>query len=163
MRNTQPFAQVRMSNGTLAPMFALARRPYQEPASRHSLGRMDHDCPSCGALHWSSEQLAASSQHDPKYGICCNSGQVQLPLLRDPPQPLKDLFTSDHDDAKEFRENVWKYNRAFAFTSMYAEEDQSVNRGRGPPVFRILGELYHRGGSLEPERGQRATHAQLYV
>ncbi|KAF6762343.1 hypothetical protein DFP72DRAFT_786082, partial [Ephemerocybe angulata] len=156
-------AHVRMADGTLSPMFALARRPYQEPSSRHNLGRMDLECPSCGALHWSSEQLSTSCEREPKFGICCDSGQVRLPLLRDPPQPLKDLYTAEHPEAKEFRENAWKYNRAFAFTSMRAEEDQAVNRGRGPPVFRILGELYHRGGSLEPERGQRPTHAQLYI
>ncbi|TEB33578.1 hypothetical protein FA13DRAFT_1597258, partial [Coprinellus micaceus] len=99
----------------------------------------------------------------PKFGICCDSGQVQLPLLHRPPQPLYQLFTEDTAQAKEFRDNIWKYNRAFAFTSLQVREDHSINNGRGPPVFRIFGELCHRGGPLEPRQGQRPTYAQLYI
>ncbi|KAF6741497.1 hypothetical protein DFP72DRAFT_783689, partial [Ephemerocybe angulata] len=140
-----------------------ARQPYQEPPARHDLGRMDIACPSCGALHWAGEKLSSSSSTSPKFGICCDSGQVRLPPLQPPPPPIQALFTDDSPQAKDFRENIWKYNRAFAFTSLYVTEDHSVNRGRGEPVFRILGELYHRGAPLEPSPGRTPSYAQLYI
>lgn len=152
-----------MANGQSVLLFGLARRAYQEPAARHDLGRMDVECPECGALHWSDERLSTSTLQTPKFGICCDSGQVKLPLLPLPPPTLHHLLTANTDQAKDFRENIWKYNRAFAFTSMCAQEDHNVNRGRGPPVFRILGELYHRGGGLDAARGQHPTYAQLYI
>ncbi|RXW11645.1 hypothetical protein EST38_g14210 [Candolleomyces aberdarensis] len=43
-----------------------------------------------------------------------------------------------------------------------ASEDHSVNRGRGEPVFRILGELYHQSGPLQPSSGHQPIYAQLY-
>ncbi|KAF6746252.1 hypothetical protein DFP72DRAFT_777886, partial [Ephemerocybe angulata] len=140
-----------------------ARRPYREPAERHDLGSMDVECPECKALHWSAERLSTSTASQPKFGICCDSGQVKLPALRDPPPALRTLFCADTDQAKEFRDNIWKYNRTFAFTSIHVNEDHSINNGRGPPVFRIFGELYHRGGPLEPEPGQCPTYAQHYI
>ena len=129
---------------------------------------MDIECSHCRALHWKDEKLAQSSARNPEFGMCCNSGKVSLPLLRDPPQALKTLLDGDDVLAKDFRENIWKYNRAFAFTSLKANEDRSVNfrpdgTSRGPPVFRIQGELYHRGGSLSPADPQKPTYAQLYI
>jgi len=74
------------------------------------------------------------------------------------------LFEGNSRQSKEFRENIWKYNRAFAFTSLKVTEDHSVNEGhRGPPVFRIQGELYHRGGCLTPASNRPPTYAQLYI
>ena len=52
---------------------------------------------------------------------------------------------------------------AFAFTSLKVKEDHSVNRGHGPPVFRIQGELFHRGGPLEPAPHRDPMYAQLYI
>lgn len=43
------------------------------------------------------------------------------------------------------------------------DEDHSVNQGRGPPVFRICGELHHRSGALVPTGTHPASHAQLYI
>lgn len=141
----------------------LARQPYQEPAERHDLGPMDALCPHCEALHWLDERLSSSSVRNPKFGMCCDNGKVRLPFLELPPPPLLDLFLSDRPDAKEFRENIWKYNRAFAFTSLCAQEDHTINNGRGEPVFRIFGELYHRGGPLQPAPSRPPTYAQLYI
>lgn len=109
------------------------------------------------------ERLASSSERNPKFGLCCDSGKVSLPLLQFPPPALLDLFISDRPQAKEFRENIWKYNRAFAFTSLSAQEDHSINAGRGEPVFRIFGELYHRSGPLLPAPGRAPSYAQLYI
>ena len=145
------------------PLFFAARCPYEEPRMRHDLGHMDVKCQWCGALHWMNEKLSDSSTSHPMFGMCCNGGKVILPVLRDPPQALKVLFEYNDPQAKEFRENIWKYNRAFAFTSLQVNEDHTVNeRRRGLPVFRIQGELRHRGGPLFPAADHPPTYAQLY-
>ena len=54
---------------------------YQEPATRHSLGPMDVQCPHCHALHFKCEKLTNSSVVNPKFGICCLQGQIQLPPI----------------------------------------------------------------------------------
>ena len=140
-----------------------ARKPYEEPCARHELGCMGVRCRWCGALHWMGEKLSRSSTNNPIFGMCCNSGKVQLPLLREPPVFLKSLLDGGHRLAVEFRENLWKYNRAFAFTSLRVSEDHSINEHRrGPPVFRIHGELHHRSGPLLPAVDRPPTYAQLY-
>ena len=109
------------------------------------------------------EKIKHSPPSNPVFSLCCNSGKVVLPVMRDPPEILKVLLESNDHQGKDFRENIWKYNRAFAFTSLQVTEDHSVNeRCRGPPVFRIQGELHHRGGPLLPAEDHPPTYAQLY-
>jgi len=122
-------------------LFFAARKPYQEPEHRHSLGRMNIPCPNCRALHWAAKKLSSSSKDCPTFGICCMNGKVKLPSYQDPPLPLCHLLTSSEPAPVKFHEDIWKYNRALAFTSLGVNEDHTVNRGRGPPVFRISGEL----------------------
>ena len=51
----------------------------------------------------------------------------------------------------------------FAFTSMGGRVDGSINHSKGPYVFRMCGQNYHRIGSLLPEIGKRPQFAQLYI
>ncbi|KZP24540.1 hypothetical protein FIBSPDRAFT_929756 [Athelia psychrophila] len=140
-----------------------ARRAYQEPITRHDLGRMDIPCVHCGALHWIDERLADSSLRTPKFGSCCAHGQVQLEPLQDPPYPLQQLFLGLTPQSREFLENIRQYNAAFAFTSLGVVQDHAVNAGIGPYIFRIHGELCHRAGALLPQPGQMPSYAQLYI
>jgi hypothetical protein len=144
-------------------LFCIARKPYEDVAERHNLGRMDVTCPDCGALHWLSEKLSSSSKRNPRFGTCCSEGRVRLPALEAPPEPLRTLFTSNDSNSKSFREDIWKYNRALAFTSLGVTEDHSINRGRGQPVFRICGELCHKSGALVPSGDNPPRYAQLYI
>ena len=73
------------------------------------------------------------------------------------------MLTSMDRPAVKFREDIWKYNRALSFTSLGVHEDRSVNKGNGPPVFRISGELHHLSGALTPSEGRLPRYAQLYV
>lgn len=123
---------------------------------------MDIECTHCHALHWQEEQISGSSTAAPKFGGCCQHGQVTLESLPDPPEPLKSYLTGNDPDSTHFRENIWKYNRALAFTSLGVREDWSIN-GRGPPVFRVSGELHHYIGALDPQPGRLPRYAQLYV
>lgn len=119
-----------------------ARRPYQE-----------HACTHCGALHWIDERLAGTTCRSPKFGSCCDHGQVRLLPLPDPPQPLRQLFVGLTGQDREFRENIRQYNTALAFTSLGVQQDHGVNTGVGPYIFRIHGELCHLAGALLPEWG----------
>jgi len=144
------------------PMLLAARHPYRDPSVRHDLGRMDVVCDKCGALHWVDERTTHSRPDSAKFGLCCNHGKTSLPLLCSPPPRLLSLFTTLQSDAKHFRDHLWEYNRAFAFTSLGISEDHDVNDGRGPPVFRISGELCHHSGALLPLPEQDPVYAQLY-
>ncbi|KAI0665311.1 hypothetical protein C8Q70DRAFT_1117474, partial [Cubamyces menziesii] len=147
-----------------APPLPLARRSYDEShLARHEMGRMAVACPSCAALHWNSEKIKQSSNARPRFGFCCDSGQVSLPPVPEPPEPLRTLFVADSEQAKEFRANIRQYNAAFAFTSLGVSIDDTVNVGRGPYIFRIHGELCHRSGSLLPAQGQPPRYSQLYI
>ncbi|KAF8577733.1 hypothetical protein K439DRAFT_1301036, partial [Ramaria rubella] len=123
---------------------------------------MNVKCPSCGALDWMAECLLKSSDLNPVFGSCCLSGKIQLPLLQDPPQPLKHLLESTASDAREFRKNILQYNNALAFTSLGGNFDRSLFQGGGGPyVFKLQRELYHE--HLIPNDGREPVFAQLYI
>lgn len=128
----------------------------------HYLGPMDRVCSCCQGLHWSDERLTSSSNRNPVFGSCCLKGKVNLPLLQDPPQRLRQFFECDSDQAKEFRRNIRRYNAAFAFTSVGTSNSNTHVAGNGPYVFKFHGELRHLSGSLLPTVGETAKYAQLY-
>ena len=146
-------------------LFLAARHRYVEPDNRHDLGRMNVMCPYCNAYHWIAERLVASSDFRPLFGMCCDQGQVRIPLMHEPPQPLKSLWDGETPDAIEFRTNVHRYNAALAFTSLGVEIDHQINtQGRHAPyVFCVHGELCHRVGQLLPTEGHQPMYAQLYI
>ncbi|THU82778.1 hypothetical protein K435DRAFT_823131 [Dendrothele bispora CBS 962.96] len=121
---------------------------------------MDIICSDCNALHWKAER--AQKGH---FGLCCDGGQVQLPILREPPRTLRGLFASQDPTAVEFRENITQYNAALAFTSLGVDEvDHAINR-YGPKhwVFRIHGNLRHLSGALCAPPGESPSYSQLYL
>ena len=127
---------------------------------------MDCVCLHCGALHWLLERSTGSGSSDanPLFEMCCNSGDIELPPAAPPPWQLSNLFVSATPQADRFRQNIRQYNAALAFTSLGVDVDNSVNEGGGgPPMFRIHGELCHRLGSLLPNHGDRPAYAQLYI
>jgi hypothetical protein len=60
-------------------------------------------------------------------------------------------------------QHIRQYNCLFAFTSMGAHIDDSVNDGRGPPLFKICGQVHHRIGSLLPSDGSPPQFIQLHI
>ncbi|KAL1715610.1 hypothetical protein EV715DRAFT_207123, partial [Schizophyllum commune] len=146
------------------PAFCSARGSYVEPAARHDLGRMVVRCGSCNALHWPSEKLKKSPQRTPRFGLCCNSGKVKLPVLRAPPPLLRGLLEGDDAVSRNFRADIRQYNMALAFTSLGVNADEGINAsGRSGYVYRIHGELYHHSGALENADGTRPVYSQLYI
>ena len=117
----RPNACVQMNNCTPQGCGA-----YVEPNARHSIGRMNVECPHCHALHWIGEKLASSSVRTPKFGVCCLQGQVVLPHPQPPPLTLQNLLTGNNTKARGFQEKIRQYNSAFAFTSVAVKVDQAV-------------------------------------
>lgn len=83
---------------------------------------------------------------------------------KDRPEPLNSLVRFDGDArCKRFIKHIRQYNCLFAFTSMGANIDRSMNDGRGPRVFKISGQIHHRIGSLLPRDGDPPKFIQLYI
>ncbi|KAM0829302.1 hypothetical protein ACQ4PT_066963 [Festuca glaucescens] len=57
----------------------------------------------------------------------------------------------------------WHYNSLFAFTSMGADVDRTINSGGAPYIFKMGGCAYHRIGSLLPRGTDAPKFAQLYM
>jgi hypothetical protein len=51
----------------------------------------------------------------------------------------------------------------FAFTSMSANIDKSINRGQGPYIFCINGQVHPRIGCLLPTHNNRPKFVELYI
>ena len=51
----------------------------------------------------------------------------------------------------------------FSFTSLGGKVDKSYQRGKGPYVFRLQGQNYHRMGSLLPDDWEEPKFSQLYI
>ncbi|PHZ17411.1 uncharacterized protein RHIMIDRAFT_243485 [Rhizopus microsporus ATCC 52813] len=131
------------------------------------LGRMDKECSHCHALHWIDERQETSSMRNPSWESCCKQGSVQLQLLPDPPEYLKDLLERTDTQGRHFKDNLRQYNAAFAFTSLGCDivspEDRANNNNNnssssssnnnnnrgGLNAFQIHGALCHRQGPLD--------------
>ncbi|GKD62900.1 hypothetical protein Tco_1305008, partial [Tanacetum coccineum] len=85
-------------------------------------------------------------------------GKVVSQWPRDPQDEIKKLFGD-----KGFQENIRAYNQMFAITSFGAHIDYSVNKRRGPYVFKISGQIYHWIGLLCPTPGNPPRFLQLYI
>jgi hypothetical protein len=106
----------------------------------------DYECQHCHALFWYSERTSISrSTGIVQYNNCCKGGKLCLPPYRPRPHPLASLARFYGDSAsRKFIRSIRQYNCLFAFTSMGACIDNSVNDGHGPPLFKICGQVHHR-------------------
>lgn len=83
---------------------------------------------------------------------------------RKPPDILANLLRFDGDTrSKRFLKQIRSYNSLFAFTSLGATVDRTINNGTSPYVFKINGVVHHRIGTLLPHHGTRPKFAQLYI
>ncbi|KAL6556804.1 hypothetical protein OROHE_006680 [Orobanche hederae] len=115
------------------------------------LGDPIYNCEYCGAYMWYEERSEKSKNPlYPKFSHCCSEGKIQLPLLKEPPLLLQNLLNGVDPRSTNYINNIRAYNMMFSFTSMGGKVDTSVNKGRGPYVFKIQGANYHRIGSLLP-------------
>lgn len=128
------------------------------------IGDCDIVCNFCGAKVWYGERSDKGQKcKHPEFSICCMKGKVQLPLLSEPPELLRKLFSGEDKRSNNFFQNIRSYNNMFAFTSMGGKVETLRNDGRSPPSFVISGQNYHRIGTLLPSEGERPKFAQLYI
>jgi len=132
---------------------------------RHDLGRMQHVCRHCNALHWEAESTGAEG-----YSMCCSKGKVQLPGWAEPPLVLKRLYEDNTPEGREFRKNLRAYNSCLQFASSSAKVSRQVLYGAGAvPVlggvhqFGINGAVHHITGPILPDDGEPPKFAQLYI
>ncbi|PWA97715.1 hypothetical protein CTI12_AA026780 [Artemisia annua] len=122
-------------------------------------GNCSSICSNCHALFWYEERLSWSTRRSgPLYHRCCLGGKVRLLLPRDYPPYIQQLFADPH-----FLNNIRGYNKMFSMTSLGAAIDESVNVGRGPYVFKVSGQIYHRIGRFCPLSGEPPRFLQLYI
>lgn len=121
---------------------------------------MDKVCHDCGAKHWKSELPANATANKTFWMSCCKAGAAKVDLLKEPPQYLKDLYESTDARGQTFKNNLRRYNAAFAFTSLRCEVS-SKNISNMP--FQIHGQMYHTQGPLSVEDSNQAKYAQLYI
>lgn len=140
----------------------MARRLDAGVLARHDIRSMNVVCPFCGAFHWMDERVATSLRSRPIFSTCCQRGEVDLPLLPEPPSFLQSVLEGTNAQSKDFRSNIRQYNMSLAFTSLGVTQDQLVNH-HGGWVFLISGELCHLIGSLQPDDGEDPSYTQLYM
>ena len=146
----------------------------------YQLGLMDHKCKHCGALHFEGEERAAEKN---TFHSCCNNGKVVLEKKQPFPDKLEILFPhrESEDDLnitilppplqrlglRAIRDNFTRfirhYNGAIAFASVCA--DVQAIKSRGPPVYKVHGQIYHYIGPLRPQSDnttQTLSFGELY-
>ncbi|KAM0850516.1 hypothetical protein ACQ4PT_053040 [Festuca glaucescens] len=130
-------------------------------------GGLDFRCVHCGALFWFAERCLSESaitEGRVVYKLCCRGSKVKLPKFKAWPSPLRELAVfSGGPRCREFMRLIRSYNSMFAFTSLGANVDKSINIGGGPYVFKINGAVAHKIGSLLPAGGKDPQFAQLYI
>lgn len=67
------------------------------------------ECQHCNAFHFKTEKNSIG-----RYAFCCFDGKIRVPLSKMPDRMIN-LFTGDDDLAKNFRENIRRYNNAMTF------------------------------------------------
>ncbi|XP_023739279.1 uncharacterized protein LOC111887346 isoform X1 [Lactuca sativa] len=102
--------------------------------------------------------LSLSRSNHPCYNHCCKSGSVILPYPLSPPPAIAVLY----GDAT-FIQSIRAYNIMFSMTSLAAVVDKEINKGSGPSVFKVSGQISHWIGSLCPEDGKGPRFLQLYI
>ncbi|KAL7602737.1 hypothetical protein Lser_V15G20400 [Lactuca serriola] len=118
----------------------------------------------CHAQLWTYEALKGNtSGKKTSYSMCCGSGKVELPELKEAPTNYQNLFRNFDPKGKNFMKNIRRSNSMFSFTSMGGKVDSSINRGNAPYVFRLSGQNYHCMGSLQPTDGSKPKFSQLYI
>ena len=71
------------------------------------------------------------------------------------------IFSNPIQNVQTIFENIRRYNTAFASASLSAKLVKPP--GRGPPVFRLCGQLYHNYASLYPNANNTPSFNQLYI
>lgn len=129
---------------------------------KHDLGPRTLQCSFCHAKLWPQENKGGAAA--PRGGmLCCNGGKscsIQ-DSFQQPPQLIRELFTSTSTDARRFRKHARLYNSALQMASS-GLVDIAPQQG-GPSMIAIRGAVHHLLGPLVPAQGRPPQFAQLYI
>ena len=136
---------------------------YNIPEEYATLGAPSYKCSHCNAQLWHEERVNKGvTKGTPIFSICCKKGEVALPKPPETPPYLLSLY-NDEERGRDFKRTIRLYNAMFAFTSAGGNVDHSINRGRGPYIYRLNGQNHHVFGSLIPDEGDTPKFCQLYI
>ncbi|GFS76651.1 ATP-dependent DNA helicase PIF1 [Trichonephila clavipes] len=96
------------------------------------LGPISITCQFCSAMKYQGEAP----------GLCSSGEKVHLPMLRDSPEPLHKLLSSDSVFSKVFQKNIRRYNSCFQMTSFGFSKQ--VIEIEFMPTFKVQDQVYHR-------------------
>lgn len=130
----------------------------------HNCGPFNIICQFC-----KSKNFIAERPSDGMFTSCCRKGKVKLPKHKDAnsnnlpyPEFLRKLLSDTTNPSRiHFRENIRSYNSAVSFASLGAKIVEQP--GRGPYVFKVHGQTYHKTSHLQPLDDKVPQYAQLYV
>ncbi|KAI8335682.1 hypothetical protein BD560DRAFT_440478 [Blakeslea trispora] len=86
-----------------------------------NLGSMEKVCTDCGAKHWEAELPAQCTSQNRFWMSCCKAGAVKLETLQSPPDFFRTFFEEMSARCLHFKDNIRRYDAAFAFTSLGCE------------------------------------------
>ena len=109
---------------------------------------------------WKNETHIGAIDVTAKFSTCCMHGKIQLPVISDPPELLKQLLFENTNNSKRYRPDIRAFNSSLAIASLGVKEDILPP---GPYTFRICGSVYHRIGHLFPDFGQKPKFSQIYI
>jgi hypothetical protein len=98
-------AQLRQRNPGGGAVVAGAPIYVALPVAQHEIGPMDRICIKCNARKFKGETPGIKFSNRP--GICCRDGKISLPLMKEPPPELFQLFTSQGRTGKLFRDSFF--------------------------------------------------------
>ncbi len=126
-------------------------------------GSMIETCALCSAKFWLREALIQTQRFDrqSEYALCCGRRKLNIPPLPAPPKEIQHLWVENTTEAKHFRERINVFNSSLAMASMGCSRSELT--GRGPPVFKVHGVMYHRTGTLFPDEDNTPKFAQMYI
>ena len=128
---------------------------------QHYVGALSAVCRECGARHFECERT--TSGH---FSTCCNNGQVTvtgLQVLQPAPVLLMNLLTFDSPEAMSFRAEIRRYNNCLAFAAFSCDIEPRRLPGRGPSVFKVHGQVYHRtNNDVAANVDRQPRYCELY-
>ena len=72
--------------------------------------------------------------------MCCSNGNISLPTLSAPLEPLKSFYAGDTPQSRHLLDNIRKYNSCFQMTSFGT--DKEVTEHGYMPTFKVQSQVY---------------------
>ena len=113
---------------------------------------------------WLDEKLIHSSIINPKFGLCCLQGSIDIPNLNPMPADIYSLISNQDTVSNQFRKSIRLYNSILSFTSSSAQVDESLmSANQGVYTYRINGSVHHKISQYLPNHNHNPQFSQIYI